>query len=67
MCSLNKQVTKICENEYLWQLKLDNDYPKFYNNLSNYGKFIPIYYEGDRLGYIPFDPHYLEILINMIN
>lgn len=68
MCYQHPIFVKICDTDILWKLMITEKFPSYVSdkpvNVSwkEYGKnlyktkVIPIYYQGNRLGYISFDP-----------
>ena len=78
LCQTSSQFSVICKDELLWQIKTQNDYPELadkklptsswnqYYHFLNYGKQIPVYYNGDRIGYIPFSQSNLNTIPNLL-
>jgi len=78
LCSTNIRFYNICQNDILWQIKTFNEFPTWisqklpdilwrdYYRLLISGKSIPIYYHGDRIGYVPFSDTSINIVISLI-
>lgn len=76
LCSINIKFNNVCKGYILWQIKVVNEYPNFINyrfpNTSWKTHYLllrrmkSIYYHGDRIGFIPFDPIFINQVINMI-
>jgi hypothetical protein len=75
LCQVNVRFNLICQDETLWQIKTINEFPSLSkpSNISwkDYyrllvGKRIPLYYQGDRISYIPFDLSLLNGVISLI-
>jgi hypothetical protein len=71
ICSLNVSINNLCKDENLWYNKTSIDYPYFLTFKSTNSswkehfmligeKMLPLYYNGDRITFIPFN-------INMMN
>lgn len=76
LCLTNTYFNDICNNETLWQIKLNNEYSDIYSykpeNISyrEYykilytSKLIPVYYNGDIIEYVHYNRNLLDLIIN---
>ena len=77
LCSSDQRFSNVCQSDTLWYHKLSNDYPEFVDGKSaeitwrDYyilvsSPQIPLYYHGDRIGYIPFNADKLSEILRLI-
>ena len=78
LCPLHWRFSNICQDEYLWKRKVGEEFPEFakqkpdtiawvdYYLLLENDWMLPLYYNGDRLGYSPFDPLMINKVAKMI-
>lgn len=78
ICQTDARLAAMCQDESLWQFKLALDFPEFVSNKSaeiswkQYyrllitGKMLPLYYQGDPIANIPFEPRMLEKIISLV-
>lgn len=74
---INIRFKNICRDEDLWRIKISNEFPTYCLNKPNIinwrnfyrfmlGRVIPVYYNGDRLGYIPFNQNQINIVMHLL-
>lgn len=78
VCQTNSRFTTLWQNESLWQFKFAVNFPQFlskkspeiswkqYYRLIIIPKKLPLYYQGDPIANVPFEPHMLEKIISLI-
>lgn len=77
LCRTDEYVTKICRGEKLWMIKMNYEFPEYialkpmdiswreyYIFVSS--KLLPLYYHGDRLGWIPFQIDMINLTLTFI-
>lgn len=76
-CSSNPQINNICNQDFLWQAKSFQDYgeraknkPREVNWKEWYQllmlKKIPLYFNGDRIAWVPFSYDFLALILKLI-
>lgn len=78
LCQTHSYFGILCHNELLWNLKVLDEFPEYHSfnsprvSWKNYylllarGKFVPLYYHGDEIAYIPFHRRKLDLTKSLI-
>lgn len=78
LCQVNRRINDLCWTDTLWQIKTLSSFPTYartkppdvtwrsYYRLLYTGRLLPIYYQGDRVGYVPFHHDIINTVISML-
>lgn len=77
LCSISQRFHQLCQNDDLWNYKVKHDFPDMYtfkpansNWITYYrlltSEWIPIYYHGDRIGYLPVSLKLLNMSLQLL-